>query len=450
MTMLKTALRNSMAINRKTAAVNIVLVANAFVWYFHSYFLLKNAIDTSRFSNDAVTIFGISFAALATSAIVSAHLARRLKSRLRFLIYWMLVGVPISLVPILIDLSTFAGLLTLSALFGFYFGSGMPICLDYFASTTGPGNRARSGGIIFFLTGIGFVVLTGIGMGETTLSAIVLSVWRGIGLAILVALRPGETPTCRSEKVSFRFIVSNKPFLLYFIPWFLFMLVNVMMNPLITKLFGNLLPNDLVELSTGINSVIAFTVALVSGFFADYAGRKRMTVGGFALLGLGYAALGLFPGNLTGYWFYTIVDGITWGIFYTVFLITIWGDLAQESASEKYSALGSLPYLLSVFARISLGTYIVNLVPNYGFFSYASVFLFLAVLPLIYAPETLPEKIMKDRELKTYLERAQKIATKAHEKDDKQAEKEEKDVGLEFKVEQEDMEKAEELAQKYY
>jgi hypothetical protein len=34
--------------------------------------------------------------------------------------------------------------------------------------------------------------------------------------------------------------------------------------------------------------------------------------------------------------------------------------------------------------------------------------LFLAVLPLVYAPETLPEKHMKERELKNYLDKAKK------------------------------------------
>ena len=41
---------------------------------------------------------------------------------------------------------------------------------------------------------------------------------------------------------------------------------------------------------------------------------------------------------------------------------------------------------------------------------------FLAVLPLIYAPETLPEKIMKDRDLKSYIENAKKKAAKETEK----------------------------------
>jgi hypothetical protein len=38
--------------------------------------------------------------------------------------------------------------------------------------------------------------------------------------------------------------------------------------------------------------------------------------------------------------------------------------------------------------------------------------LFLAVLPLFYAPETLPEKVRKERELKFYVEKAQEVAQK--------------------------------------
>jgi len=38
--------------------------------------------------------------------------------------------------------------------------------------------------------------------------------------------------------------------------------------------------------------------------------------------------------------------------------------------------------------------------------------LFLAVLPLVYAPETLPEKQMKDRELKNYIDKAQRVKEK--------------------------------------
>jgi hypothetical protein len=59
---------------------------------------------------------------------------------------------------------------------------------------------------------------------------------------------------------------------------------------------------------------------------------------------------------------------------------------------------------------------------------------------------------MKDRELKNYIEKARKEAEKAGKTEEKEeAQQECEDEGLEFKVDnQEDLEKAEELARKYY
>ena len=46
------------------------------------------------------------------------------------------------------------------------------------------------------------------------------------------------------------------------------------------------------------------------------------------------------------------------------------------------------------------------------YFRLLHFFLFIAVLPLVYAPETLPEKVMKDRDLNSYVENAKKKAQK--------------------------------------
>jgi hypothetical protein len=92
--------------------------------------------------------------------------------------------------------------------------------------------------------------------------------------------------------------------------------------------------------------------------------------------------------------------------------MTLWGDLAYDAPSEKYYALGGLPFLLSNFLRIATGSYIAETVSAYAVFTFASIFLFLAVIPLMYAPETLPEKKIKDRELKQYIDKAKKIKGK--------------------------------------
>lgn len=446
MLMFRKTLENSTG-NKKTALVNIVIVANAFIWYFYSYIFLQKAINASEFSTETLTIFGINIAAIAGAAILSAFISKN-SNRQRFLSRWMLAGVVVSLTPFVIDLTTFVGLAAFSTIVGLYFGFGMPVCLSYYAAHTDTKNRARLGGIIFFVIGIGFILLSSIEVGDLMMDAVFLSAWRGAGFVLLATLKPKETTLDTTGKVSYRLVLSNKAFLLYFIPWCLFMLVNLLMVPVTTKLFGDLLSEDVLLLSSGIDNAIAVVVAVFSGFIADLTGRKRLTIAGFSFLGIGYAVLGLFPGDLNGYWLYTIIDGVTWGIFYTIFLTTIWGDLAQGKASEKYYSVGSLPFLLAVFVRLSLGTQIVNLVPSYGFFSFASVFLFLAVLPLVYAPETLPEKIIKERELKNYIDKAKKEATKAQktEPENAQSEKEVDEVEFEGKAYDEILKEAE----KYY
>jgi hypothetical protein len=146
------------------------------------------------------------------------------------------------------------------------------------------------------------------------------------------------------------------------------------------------------------------------------------------------------------------MNGMSWGILYVLFVVTIWGDLSHGAPSDKFYALGVSPFFISKMLQLTIDSQIVAAIPISAIFSFMALFLFLAVLPLIYAPETLSERSMKDRELKTYLEKAQKIAAKAEQKEDgsKQCENKDEEDSVEFKVNQEDDEKARELAEKYY
>ncbi len=110
-----------------------------------------------------------------------------------------------------------------------------------------------------------------------------------------------------------------------------------------------------------------------------------------------------------------------------------------------------MPFLFSNLISILVQPF-ADTIPIASSFSLASLFLFLAILPLLYAPETLSEKIMKDRELKNYIAKAQKEVARAQNKEEEsnQCEKEDKEDFVEFKVNQEDDEKARELAEKYY
>ena len=70
-----------------------------------------------------------------------------------------------------------------------------------------------------------------------------------------------------------------------------------------------------------------------------------------------------------------------------------------------------LPFLISSYIQILFTPY-AEFVPVSAAFSLASFFLFLAVLPLMYAPETLPEKKIELKRLRKYMEKAKKVKEK--------------------------------------
>jgi MFS family permease len=207
-----------------------------------------------------------------------------------------------------------------------------------------------------------------------------------------------------------------------------------------------------------IENVLAGGCAIAFGFLADKKGRKRLALIGFALLGMAYASLSL-SGDYFVAWFYVLADGIAWGAFTMLFIMTLWGDIAQEKNGEKYYLFGVLPYLISTFAGSSLGALISNSVSQGPtVFSFASFFLFAATLPLFYAPETLSDRIIKDIDLNSYVSKALEKVNKEKLKNQKNptptnqqnSEKENIELQIAPKDNNEDYEKAKQLAEKYY
>ena len=305
--------------------------------------------------------------------------------------------------------------------------------------------------MMMLFTGVSVAAISIIGSSDIEMQVVFLAAWRGFGLVSFLLLKPRSEKIALEEKnPSFKAILTQRPFILYFIPWAMFSLVNYFTTPVINQVFS-----EATQLATvmALGNVLIAIFAIIGGFLVDTMGRKRIAITGFVTLGLGYAVLGMSPTSQFSWYFHTAVDGIAWGLLLVVFVTTIWGDLSHEAVSDKYYAVGVLPFFISRFLPLVLASQIEAVVPEnaYAIFSFTAFFLFIAVLPLVYAPETLPEKIMHQRELKKYLEKAKKIAARTEQNEDesKQCEnKDEKDF-VEFRV-QEDDEKARQLAEKYY
>jgi MFS family permease len=280
--------------------------------------------------------------------------------------------------------------------------------MAYFVDYTIIENRGKLGGLILCINGLGTVLFWIMAVNNIILQALTLAIWRGCGLIIFAIIKPSKELEGKRKSISFASILNQRSFILYIIPWIMFSLIAYLSLPVQLKI----LDIEIVKFFSIIESIAAGAFAIVGGFLSDTIGRKRITITGFIMLGLAYALLGVYPGNLLSWYFYTLVDGIAWGIFYVIFIITIWGDLSHGASSDKYYALGGLPYFVSNFLRLTIGSHIAETVSAYAIFSFTAFFLFLAVLPLMFAPETLPEKKLRERELREYIEKAKKIKEK--------------------------------------
>jgi hypothetical protein len=408
----------------KQLAPAVILVVNSMIW-----FAITSTVLTSSVANlnlpplETLILDGLYYAGIALSAFVGAMFFPRQKENR--LLLWMMFGVltTISVTTFQSNQIRYADAIYvrdfgffreaigvnafLSLLLGMSIGMGLPSALAYFADTTAVENRGTYGGLIWLPVGFGVLTLAfALYSLDVVWALSILAIWRASGGVLFLGLsKLRGKQNLEAKKSSYGTILRRRDLMLYLIPWIMFSLVNFSEYPIIAKVLG-----DFQFMAGSIEFAISGVSAVIGGVLSDLFGRKRIVITGFIILGIEYAILSLFSGAEASWYVYTICDGTAWGLFASVFFMTIWGDLAETTQKEKYYVIGGLPYLLAGFMAV--------VVPFAGdiqavtAFSLASFFLFVAVLPLMYAPETLPEKKIKDRELRDYLEKAKRTKDK--------------------------------------
>ncbi len=443
--------------NFKIATANVILLATAFIWYLLAFNGLKEMLyQQNASSSETLLIVGLNTAGIAIAGLLGTFVVDRLKNRRAFLYTWIASGVALSILPLGLNVTDMTNIAVVSLTFGLYFGFGMPATMGYYSSLTTVENRAKMSGLTFLILGATFAITGLLALDSVFYLCTILAAVRLLGLIVFRFMNPKgkpEEPKQEKNKITYRKILSNKSFVFYFIPWCMFTLINFMTIPIQSNIYTS---ESSYLFLTAMENVVIALVAVVSGFVADKLGRKRLIIIGFIMVGIGYAVIGLFSANNAdmqlGSIIFTLTDGIAWGIFNVMFLFTLWGDLAQNGNSDKIYFIGALPYVSSYFMELFFAPYLSEIEVT-TIFSFASVFLFLAVLPLVYAPETLPEKVMKDRDLKSYVERAKKKA----QKDTEKMQKKEKASSInnheetnEPTEDDKNYEKEKKLAEKYY
>lgn len=404
-------------LSKRDFVVFFFSLLNALTWYFMTLQIIDNL--STNFGGSIyqkVTIMGSYYFAIVLSSFCNSLIFFKIKRRV-LLLTWIGFGIVASLLPLAIAVNSFEGLILISFWFGFSFGLGMPSVLSYFADGTVFENRGRSGGIIFFLASffaVVFVIFNLI-INNFVVALLYVSVWRGVNLCIFGLANLNRIEVKRTEHTSFRMIFTNRPFLFYLIPWLMFSLVDSFEKSYLQSYIQSFFSPSFFEFNQLVETVIGAFSAFLLGIVADFVGRKRVVLYGFISLGLAYAAVGVAPYTEVLWYFYSVVDGIAWGIFLVIFTLVIWGDLSPlQSFREKYYTVGGIPFFISKLIGILFLPY-TQMLPKesaYTAFSLAAFFLFLAVLPLMYAHETLPEKKIRERELRKYIEKAKKVKEK--------------------------------------
>lgn len=394
-------------ISLKEFAPAVVLVFNSLVWYTLVYAALTTSISALTVSsNETFILYGVYYAGVLVSALLGASLFPR--SREKCLLLWMFFGVVMTGLLPTIQTNDLVVNAVLLLFLGISIGIGLPSSLAYFADTTQIENRGTYGGITYSTVGFGVLALAlALSPLDSFQTFATLAFWRAAGLgAFLILSKRREKFKTSPSKFSYLSILRRKDVALYLLPWIMFSFVNFAEAPIVGKVFG-----EFQTLIGFAEFAVSGVFVIVGGVLADLVGRKRVVIAGFVILGIEYAVLSLFSGFVASWYIYTLFDGIAWGLFASVFFMTLWGDLAETNQKEKFYVLGGLPYLLAGFLPVVVKPFL-GTIETATAFSIASFFLFVAVLPLIYAPETLPEKKIKERELRDYVERAKKTKDK--------------------------------------
>jgi MFS family permease len=146
--------------------------------------------------------------------------------------------------------------------------------------------------------------------------------------------------------------------------------------------------------------------AIVAGVAADRFGRKIPIVFGTMMLGVAHAVVGLYTTADT-YFATLVLSGLAWGIIMVLYLV-VTGDLSFPGSTERFYTVGwVLPLILYTGVEGSgslIGVYSIDI-----FSTILSIILFISVLPVLFAVETLSESKIRERKFREYAEKVGRV-----------------------------------------
>ncbi|MGD9131950.1 MAG: hypothetical protein PVH73_10330 [Candidatus Bathyarchaeota archaeon] len=385
--------------------VSTVITSGTLSWFFfidyHFTDIFLNFISDSFWIGVGRALF---FGFGAFSAIVGSVISAKINRR-KLLLSWITLGVFATA-----SLAIFQGIgfvLLFGTLLGISLGLGFPSGMALLADYTNVEERARITGIViletFVMVALAIIAtsLLGLGLIGVILLCIIL---RSTSFFALIL---DSCDVKKGKEKPWMTILINRDFVFYLFPWIMFNIAS----GLVSFVWVDLFPDPDYDMAFIIAGPLRYAntaiFGLISGIVADRVGRKLPIIIGLVILGVSYAFLGLNTSPLSVLVYLTI-SGIAWGALMVVYLAVL-GDLTFAGSKEKNYALGTV-MPLTIYMSLNAIPRALNISAPANLLSpMLSIILFISVIPVLYATETLPQTKIRERKLKEHVKKVGKL-----------------------------------------
>lgn len=391
--------KSNVKLPKKAYIINLILFTCFFTFY---YIFVFQTLPKSGVNGFLAIVQAIFLFAAATTILLISHLKPNLGKKHITIFSIASMG---SLLSLFITPSPYILLpIVLTAVF---FGISQLAAYTLFWNTTEGQKRSRIAGLIgfislFFYFTAYFVSNSFDFLGNLLLCLLFLLLTTGASLA-------GSNLDENNTAKKLMYYPEKRTIILYAVPWVLFSLLNVTLAKNITVTTSLLSSSSMYLLVFGSQIVGGVCGALLGGYFADRSGRRLTLVFSVALYGVSMAFRG-FTDNNIALLFSFIGEGLTWGIFLTLYSFVIWGDLANTKSVARTYAIG----LIAFYATAAIGNF--NLFAGFSIVDstlISCILIFLAIIPIALAPELLASETQENSKIRKYMATVRKIADTA-------------------------------------
>jgi hypothetical protein len=288
---------------------------------------------------------------------------------------------------------------------GVFLSLGLLWVLTYFWKLTVSEERGRVSGFIGFVAlPLNFIVAYLIAPSLDFLGTIALSIIVSLGILVIVLLKPKKEMSTAKKNAEGSYF-EKRTVLLYSIPWVIFSLVNVTLAKNASVSISQQVSSSFYLFLLGLQFIGVVFGSVIGGTIADLFGRRLSLALSLTAYGTSAALVGIFTSNEVLSLVY-VVNGLSWGILFTMYIFVVWGDLANNANCAKMYSVGLATYYLAIgiglLWQISIPIVISSLV--------TCLLVFLSNVPIALAPELLSPYFLERMRIRLHMKAVKKIS----------------------------------------